>query len=226
MLEPFGEYFAVVDGASVTSTKGPGIIKDLRNKLIDYKKEIDSDPYEDWSGVKEDTFVYHYLYNDEMLEDILKDGKLLPVDSLDESEKNKSDKKYAERNKKNDADAYRRSIYAEKFEKVLDEPYSNYGIYLTPCDLFFDNSLMHRFKIPISKLSEKTVIQVGKEVELFNIKKLKEVLSDLPQKEIEKKYWKSKKHFMVLPQVIEFGGELQVDESMVESNKIINKIKL
>ena len=48
LLEPFGEYLIVTEGVSVTRTKGPGIIKDMRKLLKKYEIKHNQDPNHDW----------------------------------------------------------------------------------------------------------------------------------------------------------------------------------
>lgn len=49
ILEPFGEYLIVTEGASITKTKGPGIIKDMRNLLKKHELKHGENPNRDWS---------------------------------------------------------------------------------------------------------------------------------------------------------------------------------
>ncbi len=49
ILQPFGEYLIVTEGASITRTKGPGIIKDMRNLLKNYELKHGENPKHDWS---------------------------------------------------------------------------------------------------------------------------------------------------------------------------------
>jgi len=49
ILEPFGDFFIVVEGASACGYTHDGIIKDLREMLIKFEKSIGDDPNHDWS---------------------------------------------------------------------------------------------------------------------------------------------------------------------------------
>jgi len=49
ILEPFGEYLIVTEGASVTHTKDPGIIKDLKELLRQHEIKNGENPDYDWS---------------------------------------------------------------------------------------------------------------------------------------------------------------------------------
>lgn len=49
ILEPFRDYFVVLEGASATSYTHDGIIKDLRELIIKYEIEHGEDPNHDWS---------------------------------------------------------------------------------------------------------------------------------------------------------------------------------
>ena len=51
ILAPFGDFIAVVDGASVSSYSHEGIIKNLRETLRLYEMEHGENPDHDWSIV-------------------------------------------------------------------------------------------------------------------------------------------------------------------------------
>lgn len=52
LLAPHGDFIAVSEGASVTKTTKPGIIKDLRERLATYEKSVGQDPNHDWAKEK------------------------------------------------------------------------------------------------------------------------------------------------------------------------------
>lgn len=52
LLAPHGDFFIVSEGASASSTTKPGIIKDLRHKLMDYERSVGEDPTHDWGVEK------------------------------------------------------------------------------------------------------------------------------------------------------------------------------
>ena len=49
ILEPFGDFIVVLEGASATSYTHDGLIKDMREMLINHEKQIGEDPYHDWT---------------------------------------------------------------------------------------------------------------------------------------------------------------------------------
>ena len=49
ILEPFGDFIAVVEGVSISNVMHDGIIRELRRKLVQYEIENDRDPSHDWS---------------------------------------------------------------------------------------------------------------------------------------------------------------------------------
>lgn len=49
LLTPHGDFIAVSEGASVTKTTKPGIIRDLRERLMTYEKSMGQNPHHDWS---------------------------------------------------------------------------------------------------------------------------------------------------------------------------------
>ena len=50
ILEPFGDFIAVVEGASVSGYSHEGVIKKLRETLRQYELEQGEDPDHDWSS--------------------------------------------------------------------------------------------------------------------------------------------------------------------------------
>ncbi len=49
LLKPFGQYLIVTEGASVSSVKSSGIIKEMRDLLKKYELDNGEDPNHDWS---------------------------------------------------------------------------------------------------------------------------------------------------------------------------------
>jgi len=53
ILKPFGDYIAVVEGASISNITRKGIIRELREKLIQYEILNGENPNHDWDDVKD-----------------------------------------------------------------------------------------------------------------------------------------------------------------------------
>lgn len=52
ILAPHGDFIVVSEGASVTKTTKPGIIRDLRERLMAYERSVGQDPNHDWAKEK------------------------------------------------------------------------------------------------------------------------------------------------------------------------------
>jgi hypothetical protein len=48
ILSPHGDFFVVMDGASITHSTKPGIIKDFRKQLMEHEKSLGQNPRHDW----------------------------------------------------------------------------------------------------------------------------------------------------------------------------------
>lgn len=196
----------------------------LKNIIIQEQKSVKIVP---WNG-----FIYHYLFNDDQLNKILKSGKILSADrvlnekSILDYAKRAIDKKFPNASKKNtdleNAKIYWKRIYEERYEPITKKPYLNYGIYLTPLDLFqFDNNLKYRFRFNIFDLlkqSTSIVMQIGAKRWLvkseISIEKVMDYFQDYIK--VEKLWNSSKLKFQRLPQIVIFTDSLSVDKYKLE----------
>ena len=178
---------------------------------------------------KEDIKIYHYLYDEKSLSNILRDKKLMSISELLIPSNVKSyakraiDKKIPNANKDNtdieNANIYWKYVYNKFYYPILKSPYKNYGIYLTPLDLFqFENNLNLRIKINFKDLPKESLIQLG----LNNVKKItsKNIILDVTKNfkdinKVEKIYNESKLKFQKLPQIISFD-HINVSKDMIE----------
>jgi hypothetical protein len=123
------------------------------------------------------------------------------------------------------ADTYFKKTYNKFYEKIIDKPYKNYGIYLTPIDLFgldLKHKINSRILIPFERLKNApTVIQVGYKVNLLtNQKDIDNILSLYSNKDkIEKIINTSKLAFIKLPQIVYFGDEIRFSHKDIETQQ-------
>lgn len=195
------------------------------NSLIIYEQK--SPRIVPWNG-----FIYHYLFNENQVNKILKDGKLLPIDKIADKDKIKDyaeraiKKKFPGASKKNtdlkNAQIYWKHVYEEKYESIIKKPYENYGIYLTPLDLFqFDSGMKYRFRFSfydLLKQSPDMIIGIGSKVWKVrtnaSIEKAMVYFQDYVKVE---NLWKSSKlKFQRLPQIVLFAKSLPLDKNKLE----------
>jgi hypothetical protein len=162
--------------------------------------------------------IYHYVFEEKLLKQILKDGKLLPVN---QSRNKKRLEHYASLEKGLNADEYFEKVYNEKYKPVTGSEYKNFGNFMTPVDLVgIDENLKSRFVIPFSRLKGDTVIQAGSKVvkveSLKDIHKLADDFAD-PEK-VKAIYEKQKFPFVKLPQIINFEDAIAITEKDLEKN--------
>lgn len=165
-----------------------------------------------------EVYVFHYLYTQDYLKDILRYGKLLPINILKHSERYND---YASRIKTNKAEDYFEEIYNKRYKPILKISYKNYGIYLTSLDLFpIDKKLKYRFKIPFSQISkDPLVLQIGADVvKLTSEKQIIEINKKFPLDKVRKIYNSSKFKFKKLPQIVDFADFIKVNKNMLEIN--------
>jgi len=173
--------------------------------------------------------IYHYLFDDESLNKILANKRLLPISTLilpnqiDDYSKRAISKKLPgiTNDKINNANIYWEYMYNQFYRSILNQNYTgNYGIYLTPIDLFaFPNDLKYRICYTIDDLSKSTIIQVGKSYikKLNSDTDIKLVMSKFQDpKHIEQLYKTSKLVFIKLPQIVTFSDYLPVTKSRIE----------
>ena len=160
--------------------------------------------------------LYHYLFEgtEGQTTRILETGKLLPTDKLPETQDkyNRDDK---------DPDEYMHDIYDRFYKEVLDgAEYDNYGIYLTPVDLFkFPCRPMYRFVIDYNDIKDHTlVLQLGGNVtRLKSEDQINNLMKDFRNvKNIEKIWNSSKLKFQRLPQIVDFNGSIKISLEMLE----------
>jgi hypothetical protein len=158
--------------------------------------------------------IYHYVFNMKNLNNILKMGKLLPINQLIDT--NKDDYNVYIKRDIN----YLETTYNKFYKNILNKPYdNNYGIYLTPVDLFsFPNQLTHRFTFTINDLDlSKTVIKIRSNVQLLTQKNLNQIsLKYSNPKEIEEIYNSPSLKFILLPQIVTFSDYLKVSKNNLE----------
>ena len=176
-----------------------------------------------------DVKIYHYLFIQETLNDILKSKKLLSVDETMTPDQIKMysqraiDKKIPGASKNNsnieNATLYWKYVYYKYHYPALRKPYKNYGIYTTPIDFFkFKNRLNIRISIDYKDLPKESIIQLG----LHNVKKInsKDDILDVMKKftdtnKVEKLFYSSKLIFEKLPQIISYDS-INVSRDMIE----------
>lgn len=117
------------------------------------------------------------------------------------------------------AESYWRYIYTEFYEPVINKPYSGYGIYTTPLNLFgVDDDIVGRAVIPYTAIaalvsSGDVVLQTGKTVRL--VKDDRDIIKQQEKythTDIVKKYHKHKLVFQILPQIVIFNtAQIRID---------------
>ncbi len=176
--------------------------------------------------------LYHYTDSQATVDKILKDGALKPIDSLEHAEGRLEDysrraiaKKLPGASKQrsviHNAQIYFKHIYDRFYKKATKKPFTTYGIYLTPLDLFtFPNALQYRFVVPCKQIILNSVLQLGGKVQPFSIPRLqKMMLKFKTMAAIEKGYNSSTLHFRRLPQVVVFVNRLEVTPNQVEQRQ-------
>jgi len=161
--------------------------------------------------------LYYYVYNENLLENINKTGIILP------SNKTKSDKTlalYAKRTESGNPEDYYKDLYHKFYEKTVKKPYDNYGIWMTPVDIFtFAQFPVYRYHIDINLINGHTaVLQINNRVALLNtIDNISDLMKDFSTEAKCKKAWDDadpKYKFEKLPQVIDFSGPLDLMKSV------------
>lgn len=166
--------------------------------------------------VKKELVLYHYT-SEQFVNSILKKGYLISISKLPKD--HPEVEKYTKRLSSADPYEYFENIYNTFYKNALNKPYNNdYGIYLTPLDLFtFQNNFSHRFAIPYKRIKGDIVIQIGKNVKKVNNENdIKNVLDKYTSEEVQRLWNKSKLRFLRLPQIVVFTDKIKVSKSDLE----------
>ena len=163
-----------------------------------------------WSG-----YIYHYIFNKDLLDKILRSGKLVPVNRLGDPKRLEH---YKDRIPGLDAEGFFKDFYNRVYKPVLKKPYRNWGIYMTPLDLSSFTDLKYRFFFKVKDLPGDTVIQlrfkahrVTSDADIARVMKNFEDIN-----KIKRLYKTSKFHFQSLPQVVNFSDEIKVSRRNLE----------
>jgi hypothetical protein len=172
--------------------------------------------------------AYHYITDDKI--DVSSyGGELKAVDNLLNKEIQKAKyKEYAARarqmkisnsgDNEKDALAYCHWIYNKLHKPVLKMDYKNYGIYLTPIDIWLYTKVYStRIIIDILTVNkETTLIQVGKKVKKFSPEECKKQILLYNEQKIRECFTNSSRIFIKLPQIICFEESIKFNPAMVE----------
>jgi hypothetical protein len=113
-------------------------------------------------------------------------------------------------------------MYDKLYKPVLKTDYKNYGIYLTPVDLWSCTEYYAtRIVIDLTTINTETaVIQVGDKVKRvsFNERERQTVLYD--ERRIKKCLENSSRIFMKLPQIICFEESIKFKPGQVEKRRV------
>jgi hypothetical protein len=193
---------------------------------------------EEWAEVEcmKDLFLgkrnalaaYHYV-TDDKTDAASYGGELRPVDNLLDKETQKTVyKEYAARARQmkisnfaddeKDAPAYFRWMYDRLYKPVLKTEYKNYGIYLTPVDLWSCTELYTaRVVIDLSAINTETaLIQVGNRVKKFSVEECGRQVFLYDGERIKKCLENSSRVFMKLPQIICFEESIKFKPDQIE----------
>jgi hypothetical protein len=175
--------------------------------------------------------AYHYI-SDDTIDAVSYGGELRPVDNLLRKKIRKEVyKEYAVRARQmeisnsaddeKDALAYCRWMYDKLYKPVLKTDYKNYGIYLTPVDLW--SCIEHyatRIVIdPATINTETAVIQVEDKVKRFSLEECKKQTVLYDKRRIKKCLENSSRIFMKLPQIICFEESIKFKPEQVEKRE-------
>lgn len=158
--------------------------------------------------------VYHYCYNGAMIDTILAEG-LKPVNLTRDP---KELARYSERVEGGNPDEYFRNTYKQFYEKALNRPYKNYGIYMTTVDLgSIDPKIAFRIDVPLTSFDQSnTVIQLGAKVEKFTMKGWDRISREFADPKVVKKiYDSSKLKFKQLPQIVCFDDVIKIEKNHI-----------
>ena len=178
--------------------------------------------------------TYHYLFDTAKVKQLMGTKTILSADKLNDPARNSD---YAKRAKSrnlpgfseensdfDNAKIYWKFVYDKYYKPVIKKPYRNYGIYLTPLDLFkFDSSMQYRVKLPYDSIKKfvknrDVIITVGSKVKILtDVQDIVNVLSSYNSYEEVEKIWKSSKlKFQRLPQIIIFADSIPINLSDFE----------
>lgn len=200
-------------------------------ELLNGKSSLNSvaDKTVTWTGN-----IYYYVFDQQKVKTLMSMKSILPIDKLNNPGQNAEYAKRAttnnlpgvsEENREYDnAKIYWKFIYDKFYKPVVKKPYRNYGIYLTPLDLFkFDSGMHFRLKIPYDSIKKfiknrDVVIAVGSKVKLItDIQDIVNVLSVYDNYDTVETIWKSSKlKFQRLPQIIVFADAIPISISDAE----------
>ncbi len=178
-----------------------------------------------WDGM-----LYHYIFDEHALRRILLSGKLLSTDLVPNP---KVRNKYAtkamekklpgtstENSDKENAQVYWKYMYDKLYAAQIGKPYSHYGIYLTPLDLFqFKNELSYRIKYDFNQIPGlPCAVQVDGWVKKVRTKDTVQQVMDkfTNYDQIENRWNTPGMKFKKLPQVVCFTSYLPVKKSNLE----------
>jgi hypothetical protein len=188
------------------------------------------------SHIKQNVLTaYHYI-SDDTIDAASYGGELIPVDNLLRKKIRKEVyKEYAVRARQmeisnfaddeEDALTYCRWMYDKLYKPVLKTDYKNYGIYLTPVDLWScTEHYATRIAIdPATINTETAVIQVGDKVKKFSLEECKRQILLYDERRIKKCLENSSRIFMKLPQIICFEESIKFKPSQVEKRRVKNE---
>jgi hypothetical protein len=180
--------------------------------------------------------AYHYIENDK-INVASYGGELRPVDGLlNKKIRKEAYKEYAVRarqmeisnsaNDEKDALAYFYWMYNKLYKPVLKMDYKNYGIYLTPVDLWCCTKYYTtRVVIDLLKINTETaLIQVGERVKKFSFKECRKQTLLYSKQKIEECLNNSFRIFMKLPQIICFEESIKFKPDDVEKRGGLREI--
>ena len=187
------------------------------------------DCVKDFFPVKQNVLAaYHYI-SDDKIDAAFYGGELRPVDNLLDKKIQKAEyKEYAARARQmkisnsaddeKDAAVYCRWIYDKLYKPVLKTDYKNYGIYLTPVDLWScTEHYAARVVIDLSTINAETaLIQIGDKVKRFSIEECGKQIFLYDERRIRKCLENSPRIFMRLPQIICFEESIKFKPNQVE----------
>jgi hypothetical protein len=175
--------------------------------------------------------AYHYITNDK-IDVTCYGGELRAVDNiLDKRIQKNVYKEYAARARQmkisnsvsdeKDAAAYFRWMYEKLYKPALKAEYKNYGIYLTPVDLWFCTELYEaRVVIDLSEINTETaLIQVENRVKRFSVEECGRLVFLYDEGRIKKCLENSPRVFMKLPQIVCFEESMRFKPEQVERRK-------
>lgn len=170
--------------------------------------------------------LYHYVKNEETVNNILKDGYLKSISYLIKN-KELTDKeelnKYVGRLGYQNPEDYFKHTYNVYNKHILKKDYSTTGIFLTTVDLFkFDNKMKFRlvFNYDDFKNSVEMVHSVdGRYVKITNSRQL-EILSkpfiNMSSEELQIRYFSGPYAFSHLPQIQVFIDKIKIRKEIIE----------